>query len=309
MATKTKKRKTGSASASTTKTVDTTSGDAPADGTKTGIAGSAGDAADDTKIVDDAEISRAEPLSDEPPLRFHESYRCTATSKRAKRRCRRPAMKGQKVCEMHGGKTPGAKAAGLRRQAKQKALAKASRMVQAAGTDVDPIDHLLDSLHRAAQLVNVYGLMCAEIDDSQDEKLSDDKTRGELGYSVVEEEVTDGRVVSRFIVKSKDKLLTLNKHSEAQLHPYLQAYTEALRDRARFAKMAIDAGIAELQMELVERQVDMAQEALEATLAEMRFTKSDRERFMKLHARQLRDIGCRGTTVPAAQLLPGGSSR
>src|SRR5882672_1700118 len=170
---------------------------------------------------------------------------------------------------------------------------------------MDPIDHLLDSLHRASQLVQVYGVMCAEIDQDADEQLSDEQTRGELGYEVVEEETeVAGRyqTTTRFVVKAKDKLMTLNKHKEAQLHPFLQAYTEALRDRAKFAKMCIDAGIAEMQMELVERQVDMAQEALEATLDEMNLGKNKRQAFMKTHARQLRDIGCRGSSVSPSSL-------
>src|SRR5215207_4884483 len=32
--------------------------------------------------------------------------RCTATSKRSKQRCRKPAMRGRTVCLAHGGKTP-----------------------------------------------------------------------------------------------------------------------------------------------------------------------------------------------------------
>lgn len=237
---------------------------------------------------------------------------CTAKSKRTGKRCGKRPLKGQKVCQYHGGNTQAAKAAGARREAKREALEQAGRLVQKDGVDMDPIDHLLDSLHRASQLVNVYGIMCAEVDGSAEEQLvewdeadvDNTKTRGEMGYEIVEEEVGDsGRIIDRFIVTSKDKLLTLNKHSEAQIHPYLQAYTTALNTRAKFAKMCIDAGIAEMQMELVERQVDMAQEALEATLAEMKFDKKDRTKFMKSHARNLRDIGCRGSSVASGSLV------
>lgn len=228
--------------------------------------------------------------------------RCKAKSKSTGEQCKLAPLKGQKVCKYHGGNTAAAKAAGHRREAKRKALEEASRLVQKDGVDMDPIDHLLDSLHRASQLVNVYGIMCAEIDQSADEALSDDRTRGELGYEIVEEETGEGRVIERFIVKARDRLMSLNKHSEAQLHPFLQAYTEALRDRAKFAKMCIDAGIAEMQMKLVERQVDMAQEALEATLADMKMKPKERQNFMRRHAHHLRDIGCRGSSVPASAL-------
>lgn len=231
---------------------------------------------------------------------------CQALSKRTGERCGLAAAKGQSVCRFHGGGTQAAKAAGARRWAKREALIQASRLVQKDGVDMDPIDHLLDSLHRASQLVNVYGIMCAEIDAGADERLSDDQTRGELGYEIVEEEVGEGRVVERFVVRSKEKLMALNKHSEAQLHPFLQAYTEALRDRAKFAKMCIDAGLAEMQMELVERQVDMAQEALEATITDMALGAADRRKFVETYARNLRGLGA-ARAMPA--LSPGAARR
>jgi len=184
-------------------------------------------------------------------------------------------------------------------------MIQASRLVQLDGVDMDPIDHLLDSLYRASQLVNVYGVMCAEIDNSEDEKLADDKTRGELGYEIVEEEQGEGRIVERFIVKSRERLLALNKHSEAQLHPFLVAYTEALRDRAKFAKMAIDAGIAEMQMELVERQVDMVQEALEQTIAEMKLDKAAKRAFVESYAKNLRVIGFKDSSLSPRALNAG----
>lgn len=231
---------------------------------------------------------------------------CQAHSKRTGERCGLAAAKGQTVCRFHGGATATSIAAGKRREAKRQAMIQASRLVKLDGVDMDPIDHLLDSLYRASQLVNVYGVMCAEIDNSEDEQLSDDKTRGELGYEIVSEEISEGRVVERFIVKSRERLLALNKHSEAQLHPFLVAYTEALRDRARFAKMAIDAGVAEMQMELVERQVDMVQEALEATIAEMKLDKAAQRHFVESYAKNLRLIGFQGSSV-SPNLLNKGS--
>lgn len=242
------------------------------------------------------------------PQRTDSAPRCTATSKSTGERCKKYPLRGQTVCKYHGGNNAVSKAAGERRIRKREALAQANRLVQRDGVDMDPIDHLLDSLYRAAQMVRVYGIMCAEIDDSADEELSDDKTRGELGYHVVTEEVGEGREIERFLVQSKDKLLTLNKHSEAQLHPFLVAYAEANRDRAKFAKMCIDAGIAKMQMELVERQVDMAQEALEATIVEMALNAADRKKFVEAYARNLRELGTQGTGISPRALSAGARS-
>jgi hypothetical protein len=230
---------------------------------------------------------------------------CTGTSRQTGNRCELAATKGLDKCRFHGGGGEKMKHIGSRREAKRKALIQASRLVSLDGVDMDPIDHLLDSLYRASQLVNVYAIMCAEIDAGADEQLSDEQTRGELGYEIVSEEEPNGRVIERFIVRSREKLMALNKHSEAQLHPFLVAYTEALRDRARFAKMAIDAGIAEMQTQLVERQVDMAQEALEAAIGEMALDKPARQKFVASYARNLREISTRGSSVPAALLGTG----
>ena len=37
---------------------------------------------------------------------MEDSRRCTAKSKRSQQRCKKPAMIGGHVCEIHGGKTP-----------------------------------------------------------------------------------------------------------------------------------------------------------------------------------------------------------
>lgn len=48
---------------------------------------------------------------------------CSATSKRTKNRCGSPAMRGKKVCRMHGGKSTGPKTeAGRKRCAEAKTI-------------------------------------------------------------------------------------------------------------------------------------------------------------------------------------------
>jgi hypothetical protein len=91
---------------------------------------------------------------------------CTATSKRSGERCRRSPVEGSTVCATHGGSARQVKEAGKQREA----LAVAQRMVQRAGVDVDPIEHLLDSLHLASQLVRVWGTMVAAIDEAAERR-------------------------------------------------------------------------------------------------------------------------------------------
>ena len=44
----------------------------------------------------------------DPTARLNAAPRCAAKSKRSQQACRAPAVKGRKVCHMHGGKSPGA---------------------------------------------------------------------------------------------------------------------------------------------------------------------------------------------------------
>lgn len=223
--------------------------------------------------------------------------RCHAKSKSTGEQCKLAPLKGQKVCKYHGGNTKAAKRKGKREEAKAKALETAGRMMERAGVKMDPIDHLLDSLHMAAQLVNVFGLMVSEIDDAAEmENTSDAHHRGEMGYEIVESE-QQGRTTTRFVVTSRDQLMTLDKHSVANLHPYVVAFINALKDRAKIAKMCVDAGIAEMQMELAEQQAEMMRTVLEETLDEMKLGKEKRKEFMRTHARRLRTAACTGSSI------------
>jgi hypothetical protein len=41
-------------------------------------------------------------------LPMHEAPRCCAMSKRSRKRCQAPAVRGRRTCRMHGGTNPGA---------------------------------------------------------------------------------------------------------------------------------------------------------------------------------------------------------
>lgn len=88
--------------------------------------------------------------------------KCTAHSKRTGELCEGWAIKGGTVCRMHGGSASQVKQAGERNVA----LAEAERMLGRAGVDLDPLTHLVDSLHHASQLVAVYGLLVSPLDEA-----------------------------------------------------------------------------------------------------------------------------------------------
>lgn len=212
--------------------------------------------------------------------------KCTAKSKQTGKRCGQYPVPGAKVCRFHGGKAPQVERAAEVRAAKLLAHETAERMVARAGVDVDPIEHLLESLHRAAALVEVWGSMVAELDATgSEEATAKGIIRGDLHYETVENEKYGGLDVT---VTPNDRLLAVNNRGEAQVHPYVKEYETWLVNRAKFAKLCIDAGVAERQVELAEQQVEIAHNAFEAGLDAAGLTKKQKQEARRAYALRLR---------------------
>lgn len=210
--------------------------------------------------------------------------KCTAKSKQTGERCGQYPVPGGKVCRFHGGKAPQTQAAAKKRKAKAKAEAAAQRMVALAGTDQDPIEHLLESLHQAKALVEVWGSMVAELDEAAEEENADSKTRGELGY----EQDTDPKSPYQLEVRSNDRLLALDRYGQAGVHPFVVEYQNAIERRAKFAKLCLDAGVEQRQVELYEQQVEIAHTAFEASLDALKLSAEQKKTARKAYAERLR---------------------
>jgi hypothetical protein len=213
-----------------------------------------------------------------------ESRRCTATAKRSGERCKRAAIVGGTVCSFHGGKPPQVRQAAEVRAARLAAHAQADRMVARAGVDADPTEHLLESLHRAAALVEVWGLIVATLDEAAErETAGAGKLRGEIGY----ERDGDG-----FEVRPKDRMLVLNAHGLARVHPFYSEYRDALEMRAKLAKLCIDAGVAERAVRVAESHAQLMADVFRRVYndPELGLTDEQRERARVVTARHLRLI-------------------
>lgn len=184
--------------------------------------------------------------------------RCVYTIPATGKRCKLSPIKGGTVCHKHGGKAPQVRRAATRNLA----LARAQRMVELAGVDMDPIAHLLDSLYRAYTLVKVWGIMAATIDDRAEEELDDGEIRGRLSYR----QNTDPRDPDELIVTSHDRLLALSSSGEARVHPYMLQYEAAIDRHAKISKLCIDARIGERQMQLAERMGEQLSSLFERTV-------------------------------------------
>lgn len=183
-----------------------------------------------------------------------DSRRCTARSSRTGQRCKKAAVIGATVCATHGGAAPQVKRAAEIRAVRMAAHAQARRMVARAGVDADPVEHLLDALQTAAAMCVIWGGMVADLDHAGE--VQAERVPGlQRGWSVrTWEEGPDGRMRQRV---SMDPLMVQTSDKTVQLHPFVREYHQWVTERAKVAKLCIDAGIAERQTRLAEAQAQM----------------------------------------------------
>lgn len=149
-------------------------------------------------------------------------------------------------------------------------------MVARVGVDRDPIEHLLDSLYRAAALVQVWGSMVADLDN-----------KGE-----VEAEEVVGRI--RGWTEwgedrcAHDPLLVVTQSGKWKLHPFVEEYQRALERRAKFAKLALDAGVDERRTRIAENQAAQVAEIIRAVIAEQGLDEKRQAAAVRSAGRKLR---------------------
>jgi hypothetical protein len=207
---------------------------------------------------------------------------CTARTSAGKP-CKGQAVSGATVCRVHGGKAPQVQRAAVRNLT----IARAQRMVELSGVDMDPIAHLLDSLHRAATLVNVWGVMIAALDAAGQEWADQTgELRGSLNYGEPSYQDAERGAVLR--VTSNEPLLGFSQSGEARMHPFVAEYNNALERRAKFAKMCLDAGVSERQIALAERMGEQLSMLWERTMNAIDgLTEAQRLQAAKAYAREI----------------------
>lgn len=139
-------------------------------------------------------------------------------------------MQGVTLCFSHGGSAPQIQ----RKKREREALTRAQQMVEAAGVDMEPVEHLLDSLYRAHGLMLAYGVLVSELNDHE--------------------------------------LTATTKLGERKMHPYVVHHEQAIERRARLAKLCVDAKVGERQMQLAEhmgRQLSMMFEKVIAAIPDL----------------------------------------
>lgn len=156
-------------------------------------------------------------------------------------KCKRPAGAGTDHlghghCKLHGGRSP----AGIKYAAKLAAAALGEEL------DVEPHEALLQCVHAAAGEVAFFTAKVREL---------------EQDVVVVEHE----RVRTWTGGESGGGVETTTS-TQAELNIWLRARQEALDRLAKFSKMALDAGVAERQVRIVEQWAQQLGDAIAAIL-------------------------------------------
>lgn len=169
--------------------------------------------------------------------------RCTAQRAGGRGPCRAWAIRGGTVCAVHGGRAPQVKAAAGRRLEEELAERRRSRALRALerrlGGSVpvaDPAEELLRLLSETRANLEVLGDLVAELAPAPDVEALEAFRRAAVAWR-------DGE---RGDPPTPPAALYGPDHlGDARPHVLVTMYLEAIRDHARVAKMAADAGVAE----------------------------------------------------------------
>ena len=159
---------------------------------------------------------------------------CVATAKSTGKPCKAQAIKGAKVCRVHGGAAPQVQAAARRRIAERDLLRYAAeRMAKdpQTGEPPDPQQVLEDLIDEERGVLRFWGI-------------------------VMEEMIAGG-----------DSLTTINKHGEQVIKPQVGQRNDASLRLARIAKYGLDGNLSERRLQIEEEKAHLVLQATRAALA------------------------------------------
>lgn len=222
-----------------------------------------------------------------------ERRRCTAHKKGtggAKgERCKAWALKGQKVCRVHGGKAPQALAAGKRRVAEARAL----ELVQMYGQKIETTasEALLEDVQWTAGHVAWLRDRVQEIEDRAVAADADDHDEDDD-----EEEAGFGRRrggrsslvwgITRQKVGGDDRGTTW----EAAPNIWLRLYQSERAHLLKVCSAAISAGIEERKVRMAEQHGALVAQVIRAILNDLQLTAEQQDRVPEVVPRHLRAL-------------------
>lgn len=165
-------------------------------------------------------------------------------------RCPKWAMKGTTQCRQHGGNAPATQRKKNELAAKTKILTWAAKEARKAGRDIDPHEHLVNALFEAEGMMAYYGSFIGSLDEGSQADVKGG-IRGAIKYSLPTDELDE------LAVSNNEMLITLNRHGEAQIHPFVEQYNQWWDRRQKAAKDCVGAGISERRVQLKEQEASL----------------------------------------------------
>lgn len=165
--------------------------------------------------------------------------------------CNAYAVKGLRVCRVHGAGSPQARAAAKRRLAEEKA-ARAVKELNAR-LDTSPTAALLDMVKVAAAEERYWGARVEELRETAPHKLTAVQTRISVG---------------------KDRGGTTElRHVDATVAVEYRLWTDAQERVAKFAAAALRAGVEERRVKLAEDQGALVAQVIRGVLNDLKLNK------------------------------------
>ena len=175
--------------------------------------------------------------------------RCAAVSKTTGKPCGSWPVHGATVCRMHGAGSGKVKAAARRRVARDAALAEGRKVIERLGgsIDIDPGEALVGQVREAAANVEVLRAAVAALDPG----------RGLVSAAPTAILAADGDLT--------EGIYGPDHQGDGKPHVLVTMYSDE-RDRlVKYAKLALDSGIAERVVRMAEQQAQVMARAFAET--------------------------------------------
>lgn len=186
-----------------------------------------------------------------------EPRKCRATSKSTGKQCRRNALDGAVVCDLHGGKAPQVKAAAERRLQAEEARRACDRL--GVAVEVDPGEALMQELWETAGNVAFYRELVQQL-----------PTHPEADEYVAPEGDGDGHWErGESGVYGRTYHVSGIPTGEAKPNVLVVLYNEERKHLAAVATAALKAGVEERRVQMAEQQGQLLAQVIKGVLTEL----------------------------------------